>query len=342
MDRKGFQGWRIGNWPAGLAIVTGIVMALGLAGCQTCRELFRSRGSVFSLVVMPDTQNYTDASFGGQAQYFYDQTEWIKQNRRRLNIVMVAHAGDIVQNPGERSEWDIADRAFRTIDHEVPYIVCLGNHDIADEQGAGTNPRHSFANEYFPPARFTENPVYSGNFGADPQTHFMEPGEIDNYYLYFTGGGRQFLIIAREFKPCDDTLAWAGRVIRAHPYHHCVVLTHGYLKADNTRGMGHYAIEGNAPQEIWDKLISRHPNIFLVLCGHALGETVLTSTGRSGHTVHQVLADFQNDYIGAGGNGYLRIMTFDTRKREIRIQTYSPSLDTYLTREKSQFTLAWD
>jgi hypothetical protein len=68
----------------------------------------------------------------------------------------------------------------------------------------------------------------------------------------------------------------------------------------------------------------------------------LTSTGQSGNRVQQVLADYQNDYIGRGGSGYLRIMTFYPGKKEIRNLTYSPSLDHYLTRPESQFTLTYD
>jgi len=58
----------------------------------------------------------------------------------------------------------------------------------------------------------------------------MEPGKSDNYYLYFEGGGTQFLIIALEFKPRDNTLKWAGQVVAAHPERCCVVLTFGGLQ----------------------------------------------------------------------------------------------------------------
>ncbi len=341
-SRKGDNAARTNKRLVLLGIIGALGIALGGAGCQpfTCSQ--QGRAPSFSIVLMPDTQNYTDSSFGGRPQYFFDQTEWIKKNKKELNIVMVAHAGDIVQNPEERQEWEVADQAFQTIDKEVPYILCLGNHDISDDQGSDAEARHSLINQFFPPQRFTGNPVYNPCFGANPLTHFMEPGKSDNVYLYFKGANTQFLIIALEFKPRDETLEWAGRVIDAHPDHRCVVLTHGYLNTNGSRGMGNYAIPGNQPEEIWDKFISLHPTIFLVLCGHALGEAVVTSTGQEGNKVQQVLADYQNDYIGHGGHGYLRIMTFHPDKKEIVSQTYSPSLDAYLTRPKSQFTLKYE
>lgn len=328
-------------WPVLLGISM-VVLTLGFTGCRTVTGLFQGRGNYFSIVVLPDTQNYTDASFGGHPKYFYDQTQWIKANKRRFNIVMVAHVGDIVQNPGEFEEWKVADRAFKTIDKEVPYILCLGNHDIAEDQSADADARDTLLNAYFPPYRFTNNPVYHHNFAVEPQTHFMEPGRSDNYYLYFKGGDTQFLIIALEFKPRDETLKWANQVIETHPDYRCVVLTHGYLNSSGTRGVGGYALPGNRSPEVWEKFVSQHKNIFLVLCGHALGEAVLTSTGKAENQVQQVLTDYQNDYIGHGGHGYLRIMTFYPNTKEIQNRTYSPSLNAYLTRPESHFTLTYD
>jgi hypothetical protein len=340
--RKANKASRTNNLPILWGIIGAVTIALSLVGCRTFTGLQQSEENSFTIVLMPDTQNYTNSSFGGKPQYFFDQTEWIKKNKKKYNIVMVAHAGDIVQNPEEISEWEVADNAFKTIDQEVPYILCLGNHDITDDQGSKPEARDSLINKYFPPRRFTDNPVYSDSFGADPVTHFMEPGKSDNYYLYFRGAGTQFLIMALEFKPRNETLTWAGQVIEAHPDHRCVVLTHGYLNTNGSRGMGHYAIPGNQPEDIWETFISQHPTLFLVLCGHALGETVMTSTGKSGNKVQQILADYQNDYIGHGGHGYLRIMTFHPAKKEIVNQTYSPSLNAYLTRPKSQFTLEYE
>jgi hypothetical protein len=293
-------------------------------------------------VVLPDTQNYTDSSFGGAPRYFYDQTKWIRDNKDKLNIVMVAHVGDIVQNPLSRAEWEVADKAMKTIDNEVPYILCLGNHDIADDQSTKDGARKTLLNDYFPPSRFTENPLYDKSCWADKHKHFLEPGKLDNYYLSFTGGGMRFLIIALEFKPRDKVLTWAGKVVAAHRDHRCIVLTHGYLDARAKRNMSRYALKGNNAQEIWEKFVKRHKNIFLLLCGHILGESVLTSKGAAGNKVYQILSDYQNDYVGNGGWGYLRIMTFFPSKKKIENRTYSPSLGTSLTRPKSQFSLEYE
>jgi hypothetical protein len=68
-------------------------------------------------------------------------------------------------------------------------------------------------------------------------------------------------------------------------------------------------------------------NILLVLSGHYTGEGVLTSIGKSGSTVHQILADYQS--WPNKGDGYLRILTFIPYEDRIEVQTYSPWIDRY-------------
>ena len=93
---------------------------------------FAPDSEFFTLIVLPDTQGYADIrhketqkhwpGIGDQRSCFYKQTEWIKENRLKLNIVMVAHVGDITQTDHDE-EWKIADAAFKTIDNHVPYIL---------------------------------------------------------------------------------------------------------------------------------------------------------------------------------------------------------------------------
>ena len=322
------------NNPTTFALLLAAALALVCPGCAT---LLSQDAEPFTLVVMPDTQNYADVVGiqGGPdsdlREYFLGQTEWIKEQADGLNIKMVAHAGDIVQNdhPGE---WPIADAAFRTIDNVVPYIVCLGNHDI----GRGAAQEHSDTsratnlNTWFPPSRFESNPLYGygGNLG----------GVSDNYYLLFRAGGMKFLIVALEFKPRDEALDWANDIVASHPKHRCIVVTHAYLNAEARRAdCANYELAGNGGGGMWHKFVKRHENIFLVLCGHILGEARLASTGERGNTVHEVLADYQG--MENGGDGYLRIMTFVPKEDTILVRTYSPARDDYLTGAKSEFAL---
>ncbi|MDC0302572.1 metallophosphoesterase [bacterium] len=308
----------------------------------------------FTLIVLPDTQGYADTrhletqkhwpGIGDQRSCFFEQTEWIKKHHRARNITLVAHVGDITQTDYD-DEWEIADTAFKTIDQHVPYVLCSGNHDM------GYSPmlrktcqsRESQFSRYFPPSRFTKNPLYHSHFTPEKQVHFFEDGKTENYYLYFRAGGMDFLVLTLEFKPRDEALVWANDMAKQHPDHRIVVVTHGYLtKEGRLSEFDGYPIKGNPGQAIWEKFVSRHSNIFLVLSGHA-GESRLTSKGSHGNTVHQIQSDywyFDLPRIKAG-SGFLRILTFRPDEDRIEVETYSPVLDEFLIRPSSKFSLPY-
>jgi len=313
-----------------------VTLAAGL-GCPGCSTLLSSRAEPFTLVMLPDTQNYADADAiqrGGDSdlrETFYRQTAWIKEHKDDLNIVMVPHVGDIVQTD-HPAEWAIADTAFETIDDDVPYILCLGNHDIgrgeADE--VSKTMRRTNLNAWFPPSRFEGRPLYRYGGRMDETS--------DNYYLLFKAGGMKFLIIAIEFKPRDEVLEWANEVLAAHPKRRCIVVTHAYLDAEGGLYDGsHYKFKGNSGPAMWDKFVKRHEGIFLVLCGHVLGESRRADPGDHGNTVHQLLADYQG--MDNGGDGYLRIMRFVPKEDTIEVRSYSPVHDKDLTGDASRFSL---
>ncbi len=320
-ERKVALGWFV------LAL---LCLGLFSAGCATSQQAEAER---FTLVVLPDTQYYADAqknqagerAIPDYSRYFYAQTQWIKDKRDELNIVMVAHVGDIVQS-NQHAEWKIADKAFRTIDGLVPYIITPGNHDITTGKDGS---RQTKFNDYFAPSRFEKEPWYAGHWGE---------GNESSYSL-FEAGGMKFLIIALEFKPRDEVLEWANRVVAEHPDRRCIVVTHGYLlRGERIADIG-YSYKGNSPEAIWQKFISRHENIFMVLSGHQ-DECRLTSTGKSGNTVYQLQSNYQ--MRGKGGRGYLRAMKFLPARNEIDVETYSPVIRQYPGATSSLFTLKYD
>ncbi|PCJ58346.1 MAG: metallophosphoesterase [Planctomycetota bacterium] len=339
------------------SIMKKLVFAFNLILISSCsvipnKEPVRD-ADLFTLIVLPDTQGYADIrhketqkhwpGIGDQRSCFLTQTEWIKKNRQKLNIVMVAHVGDITQTEHDE-EWKIADTAFKTIDNYVPYILCSGNHDMGYSQKyrKTSHSRKSRFSSYFKPSRFTKNPLYDSHFGSNRNLHFREKGKIENYYLFLKAGGMKFLILTLEFKPRDETLAWANKVVAQYSHYRTIIVTHGYLttKKGQRTGSDSYSVKGNSGKSIWEKFIRHHKNIFLVLSGHAM-ENLLTSKGKNGNTVHQVQADYWYWDIPEikAGSGFLRIMTFRPDKNTIDVQTYSPVVDRFLTRPKSKFSL---
>ena len=101
-----------------------------------------------------------------------------------------------------------------------------------------------------------------------------------------------------------------------------------------------YNPDGIYNQEFFDRFVATNPNIFLVNSGHDAQEYRQTSTNIFGEQVHEVMADFTD--LDNGGDGYLRIMEFDTQSDRIDVKSYSPTLDRYKTDSESQFSLNVD
>ena len=79
-----------------------------------------------------------------------------------------------------------------------------------------------------------------------------------------------------------------------------IISTHDYLSTQGER-KANQIIDGhlvdpqdNSPQMVWDKLLSQHDQIFMLLCGHQHGQAMRTDKNAFGHEVYQVLADYQD------------------------------------------------
>ena len=292
-----------------LAVAVTLLLASWLG--VTCAD---STGDPFCIVALPDTQFYS-ASF---PHIFASQTKWIADHKDEMNIVFVVHEGDIVDHSTEQ-QWENADKAMSILDGVVPYALAVGNHDIGAD---GTD----LFNKHFSVSRFEKESWYGGHFGSNN----------NNSYCLFEAGEMKFLVFSLTygFGGNNDLIAWAGEIIKKHDDHRVIVVTHGYLGWDGTRG-----------RDMWEKFVSKHENIFLVLCGHIVcgsipGTARRSSIGSNGNTVHQVLSDYQS--LPNGGDGYLRVMRFVPKENKIYVTTYSPFLRKSLTNDQNEFVLPYE
>ena len=267
----------------------------------------------FSVIVLPDTQGYSEAN----PEIFNSQTEWIVENRNRLNIELVVHLGDVVENPKSTEEWRRARRAMARLDRQdIPTLIAFGNHDVI---GLGDDRASNPFNEYFPPSRYKSEDHFAGSFSED---------SADNAAMTFEFGGHKYLFMTVEYRPRDRVIAWANRVLEVHPDHLAVLVTHSYMWPN-----GFLTRSG---RRTWNGLARKHPGVRMVLCGHVPGAGLEADYGDSGNKVYQILSDYQ--YYPNGGNGFLRIMTFYPGEG-VRVRTYSPYLDSYKDEDVNQFSL---
>jgi hypothetical protein len=301
----------------------------------------KSHPDAFMIVALPDTQVYT--VHANLNHHFYKQTEWIAANAKRLNIKYVVHEGDIVNN-NTHQQWEVAQRAFKTLDGKVPYALAPGNHDYGDN--GSSNDRSTLLNEYFSAAEQANWPTFVAAF---------EEGKLESSCHQFEAAGQKYLIFALEWGPRDEVVDWAVKIAEDHPNHKMILVTHAYMYFDETRydwkakgekqawnphAYGNAKLPGgvNDGEELWQKLVSPQKSFVLTLNGHVLedGAARMTSEGANGNTVHQLLANYQNR--AEGGAGYMRLIEF-LPDGSIVVRSFSPSLNRIKTADDQQFTL---
>jgi hypothetical protein len=304
----------------------------------------------WTMVVLPDTQYYFDRTrrIPPSPEVVDGMLDWIVCERDKRQIRVVVHVGDIVDNDTD-DEWQTAKTTFEKLNGVVPLILTTGNHDY--EQNAAR--RQTKFNSYFSaatilPTSSTGDVRLCGTFEAD---------RLENAaYEYVAPDGRAWLFVALEWGPREAVVSWADSLLSDPRYkkHTAVLVNHAYLYHDNTRldwtakgksqngnplSYGTAANgDSNDGEKLWQKLVSRHSQFQMVLCGHvtgtvedrmALGDRsevgYRLSVGPKGNRVHQMLFNAQRQ--GDAGDGWLRLLEFSPDQRTVIVKTYSPWRD---------------
>ncbi|GAB3835476.1 metallophosphoesterase [Kribbella italica] len=258
----------------------------------------------FTLAVVPDTQYLFDA-VSIDPEPLTATFRYLVRERRERNVAFVAHLGDVVEHGGA-DEIEPAARVFRSLG-ALPHSVIAGNHDIngsTDDQRGDTPYLRAFG------------PSYQRRMKTYRSS---SPGGYNTAHV-FSGGGREWLQLALDWRMSDLGLSWAQGVLDAHPKLPAIVTIHEFAAPDGDGG----AAPSGYGQTIWDRLIRRNDQIFLVLSGHfwPSGTTVLTND--AGHDVHAHILNYQDRYYG--GAGMVRTYAFDLVRGAIDVETFSPWL----------------
>ena len=262
----------------------------------------------YSFCVVGDTQvvakNYPD-----KLSCIYD---WIIENKDEKKIEFVFGLGDITDKNTD-AEWTAAKEQISKMNGVLPYSLIRGNHD-------GT----AKLNEYF------AKPEYMSQFGG-----FYEPNRIDNSWRTFSVCGNDYLLITLDYGASDTLLNWAAGIIEKHPEHKVIITTHAYLFRDGTtldvndvcppNASGSNDGARNNGDQMWDKLISKYENIFLVLSGHDPCENVIATQtkGVHGNTVTQMLIDPQGVDSAEGATGMVAMLYFSNDGKTLTVEQYS-------------------
>ena len=252
-----------------------------------------------------------------------------------------------------------AVEAYRLIDGALPFAVVPGNHDYDAQWWDESWPRDLTAPEsdlrrlgmIHIGGLDAFNKVFgvgSDFFRDRPWYVASHDGGSDSAQV-FEAGGYRFLHIGLQMAPSDASLKWAETVIHAHHGLPTLITTHDFIDKTGAR-RAHPVVDLNAldpfdnsAQGLWDKLISRTPQIFMVLSGHHNGQAFRTDPNHDGSAVYQILSDYQDrnqtaldagmaaDTAPGVGDGWLRLMAFDMTgdTPTVRVRTYSTHYDRY-------------
>ncbi|MFE1941426.1 LamG-like jellyroll fold domain-containing protein [Streptomyces massasporeus] len=280
------------------AAVTALPAVTAEAAAATWRPDPRSRR--FTLAVMPDTQYLFDGPSIDKAPV-EASLRYLLEHGREENIVFLSHLGDLTQN-GAKEEFAAIGEAFRLLDRRgVGYSVLAGNHDV---KSSTTDQRGSTPYlDAFGPRRFEEQRTFGG---ASPDGY--------NSFHRFQAGGREWLVLALDWRLSPQGYAWAKGVLAKHPKTPVILTTHELVVEDDT--LSDYG------QQLWDQLIEDHDQIFLALGGHYWPAARATRKNAAGHDVHLHLTNYQNRYFG--GAAMIRLYRFDLDRGVIDVETLSP------------------
>jgi hypothetical protein len=275
----------------------------------------------FTLAVMPDTQFMF---WGSQGSYNPDpQTAAFRYllndngTGSPDNVVFMAHLGDLTEDAAA-SSFQQVDTLFDVADETgIAYSVLAGNHDVSGDDTRGSTPYL----QTMGPQRFRNQPTFAGSDASGYNTAHI-----------FRAAGREWLLLAMDWRTSAAGFAWANQFIQDHPTLPVILTAHEIV--DSPDGDNVYPYQPSQPQgagflsdygqTVWDSLINENDQIFLTLNGHYWPSARMTQANAAGNDVYLHLANYQQQYFGGGS--MLRFYRFDLVRNTIDVETFSPYL----------------
>ena len=261
----------------------------------------------FSIIWITDTQYLAESN----PTLNDNLSRWIVNNAAVYNVKMVIHTGDLVNDEGNRTQWENANQSMGILlDNGSPYCWNTGNHDY--------NSSYYIGNQYtaFNPQILASKPYWISS-------------EYDgmNTAVFLNDSGWECLIVNISFDANDTVLAWANSLLDQYPNAHAIVATHAYL--DKQCNYDDWATNLKA------KVLDTHANVFLTLSGHYYP----TPGNRTRVDGRDELLFNQQDAYNKLGAASARILTFDPANETFNVQTYSVYLNRFIDDTNNNFTL---
>jgi calcineurin-like phosphoesterase family protein len=287
----------------------------------------------YVIAFLPDIQ-YMTQSYPGSLKIMVD---FLVEKGKTQNIQYVLGLGDIT-NSNSTKEWATILRQTNRLNGYIPYALTPGNHD-----GINSGGKEVLDGTY---AKKTGH--YYQHIAANGG--FFDQDSVRNTYVTFKVGEIDYIVIVLDFGATDDILAWASDVLNSHPDHRAIITTHGYLNADGTTldsndyaSPDTYVKTLNSGEAIWQKFVSKHENIAMIVSGHMHHDTIVVTPreGDAGNTVYQILMDPQSTCKKLGGLGAIGMMYFTADGKHAKVEYYSTVFDKYFAESNKYIKLTF-
>ena len=318
----------------------------------------------YSFAVVGDTQTMNESDPEAMESIY----DWILENQKREKIEYVIGLGDITDDSTD-TEWDNTNKYISKLNGKIPYVLTRGNHDDWDDfnrnlhngfyentvdgmMNSGTISLTDLSQPGLLKKVAEDGTVYYETREGDLPEGGEVKGDLTNSYRYFNIQGTDYLILTLDFSPTSEVLDWANDVIKSHPNHKVIAVTHAYMYRDGTTlddgdcyPPSYYAgyKDQQNGDDMWEKCFSQHENVVMVLSGHDPWQHIAyrQDKGKNGNVVSQFLVDAQyvDRYIGS--TAMVAMFYFSNDGKTLTVRYYSVAKDCYGS-ELSQFTIELD
>jgi len=280
----------------------------------------------YSFVVIPDVQT----TVRHHKDKYVKSMQYLAENKEELKIQFAMQVGDLSDSGSVERYFADAAEGLSYLDNVIPYSFVPGNHDY---NGSCHEDRDlTYYNKHFPYSKHSTLPGFAGAY---------EEGAMENTYYLYEVGSVKYCVINLEVAPRRSVIRWAGKICERYPEHRVIINTHVYMEnsGDIIRDYSacsaalynwRFFVDVTSPKYLYDNLISKYENIFMVFCGHVAADDALVryDVGKNGNTITSMLINLQASLYDSGlGEDPVFIIKVNESRKVMSCYYYSAAHD---------------
>jgi len=260
-----------------------------------------------------DTQYFSRSA----PRKYLEMNQWLVENAADWKVEYVIHTGDLINDYDMIYEWEVANEAMRLLEEAgIPNGVLAGNHDVGKDLLTYDN-----YHLYFGKERYEDNPWYGGDYDNNK-----------GHYDLISAGGIDFIILYMSWDVQEpEMIDWMNQVLAEYSDRKAILCFHSYTNV--TYDAENKTMLNEVGRKVQNQVVSKNPNVFLVLSGHYHGSTYETTgfdddgDGTAERVVYQICTDYQ--IYADSGEGHIKFLYFKLDEGKIYMSSYSPLIDDF-------------